>query len=67
MYDFMYEVRLCSSDSDVLKRIAKALEDIAGSRTLETTIMMYEKGVISHDDMMDVVKTMNEFFNSRKD
>lgn len=61
-----YEVRLCSADRDILKRIAKALEDIAGSRTLETAIMMHEKGVISHNDVMEVVKIMNEFFNSRK-
>lgn len=62
-----YEVRLCSADRDILNRIAKALEDIAGSRTLETAIMMCEKGMISHNDVMDVVKIMNEFFDSRKD
>lgn len=62
-----YEVRLCSADRDILNRIAKALEDIAGSRTLETTIMMYEKGMISRNDAMDVVKIMSGFFDSRKD
>lgn len=62
-----YEVRLCSADHDILSRIAKALEDIAGSRTLELTTMMYEKGIISHDDVMDIVKIMDEFFKSRKD
>lgn len=62
-----YEVRLCSADHDILNRIAKALEEIAGSRTLETTLMIREKGIISHDDVVNVVKIMNEFFNSRKD
>lgn len=62
-----YEVRLCSADHDILNRIAKALEEIAGSRTLELTTMMYEKGIISHNDAMDVVKIMDEFFNSRKE
>ncbi len=62
-----HEIRLCGADRDILNRIAKALEDIAGSRTLETTIMLYEKSIISHDDVMNVVKIMNDFFNSRKD
>lgn len=61
-----YEVRLCSADHDILSRIAKALEDIAGSRTLELTTMMYEKGIISHNYAIDVVKMMDEFFKSRK-
>lgn len=62
-----YEVRLCSADHDILNRIAKSLEDIAGSSTLETAITMYEKGIISRNDVMDVVKIMNDCFNSRKE
>ena len=61
-----YEVRLCSADHEILNRIAKALENIADSHTLEATIMAYEKGIISHNDVMDVVKIMDEIFDSRK-
>lgn len=62
-----YEVRLCSADHEILNRIAKALENIAGSHTLEATIKAYEKGLISHNDVMGVVETMKEIFDSRKD
>ena len=62
-----YEVRLCSADHEVLNRIAKALENIAGAHTLEATIMAYEKGMLSHADAMDVVGTIKEIFDSRKE
>ena len=61
-----YEVRLCSADHEVLNRIAKALENIAGAHTLEATIMAREKGMISHADVTDVIGTMKEIFDSRK-
>lgn len=61
-----YEVRLCSADHEVLNRIAKALENIAGAHTLEATIKAYKKGMLSHENAMDVVGMMKEIFDSRK-